>query len=291
LRVDVRDQTVNAEKIIDSIASAIGKSEVRLQIFDAVHTGKTPVKTAQELAAKLNISLKAALDAGNALVRKGALIQVKKDGRVAYQKDQFAHAHKKQILKRAGKTSPPRIDEHVPVSRRAHGRTAAHIHGRAITIHIDDVDSFSMVKGQPPGRPDCSLPEESIRLGFQAILGEFGTFKDWPGEQYDLFTTRVRLNGRRVAAAIALKGPARKKKKLTLSDYGKNADQLIRLFDAPATLYVVQGWTQIDSTVLKELEVHAREKARSTGKDIYVCLIDGSDTNRIVDAYRTAFGE
>jgi N-acetylglutamate synthase/N-acetylornithine aminotransferase len=51
------------------------------------------------------------------------------------------------------------------------------------------------------------MPETQFKQGFQPVIGEQGTCKDWGGERNDLWTTRLQLKSTRVSAAVAFKGP------------------------------------------------------------------------------------
>lgn len=52
------------------------------------------------------------------------------------------------------------------------------------------------------------IPEHRIRRAFAEIMGEQAIPKNWGGERSDLFSDRVRLDGRRMATALMFKGPA-----------------------------------------------------------------------------------
>ena len=81
-----------------------------------------------------------------------------------------------------------------------------------------------------------------------------------------------------------LKGPGIRKKEMTIADCGKNGDQLVRLFGAPADLFVVQFIGRISEMVIKDVEskVHALHKY---GKKAQFLIVDGQDTARLLLAY------
>jgi hypothetical protein len=86
-----------------------------------------------------------------------------------------------------------------------------------------------------------------------------------------------------------LKGNGLRRAKLEIRDCGKNGDQLVRLFDSPATLFVVQYVGNISENVIKDLEgkVHA---ARAQSRPARYCIIDGQDTARLLRAYSKDLG-
>src|SRR5207247_1001488 len=133
-------------------------------------------------------------------------------------------------------------------------------------VTLDDIDSFSRVR-QVPDRPAAGalLPESTVKRGFAAVIGERGTFNDWGGEQDDLYSTQVRFRGRRVATAVAFKGPGTRGV-LTLAKMGKNGDQVLRLFRAPAALFVVEYHGQIHENVIDEMSKHAVAKSAYEGR-------------------------
>jgi hypothetical protein len=85
---------------------------------------------------------------------------------------------------------------------------------RPLLIAIDEIDSFRAVSTIDPrdvaaiATPKLQIPEETVKEFIGTIIGEPYLPKDWGGELSDIDTTRVMLDGRRVAAAFLLKGPA-----------------------------------------------------------------------------------
>jgi hypothetical protein len=121
------------------------------------------------------------------------------------------------------------------------------------------------------------------------IIGEKGKFKDWGGEKNDLCSTRLYFQGRRMATAFAFKGKGLTKKKLTPNFMGKNGDQIQRLFQSPAEIFILQYWSQIDDSVVEQMEMAAKIKSYSDGKKIYYGTIDGQDSFRLIQAYKKQF--
>jgi len=122
----------------------------------------------------------------------------------------------------------------------------------------------------------------------QNILGEPGAFKDWGGEDSDLYSGRLRLNGKRHAAAFAFKGPG-EPGALVPGRMGKNGDQLSRLFRQDADVFLVQHWREIKPSVLEMMRNLAVAKSVATGQLIRYGIIDGNDTERLRRAYSAKF--
>ena len=153
-------------------------------------------------------------------------------------------------------------------------------------VHVDDIDSFARVRDipQPRGKavldPLRDIPEQDIKTAFADMIGEQMVPKDWGGERSDLFSTRVRLNDKRISTAFAFKGKS-KFHPMTMADLGKNGDQIPRLFSEPADLLVLQHCHQITPLVRETM----RAFAERMGNLRLCCLIDGYDTLRLFQAY------
>ena len=131
------------------------------------------------------------------------------------------------------------------------------------------------------------LPEKKLKGAFAKIIGEKGSFKDWGGEKSDLYSTKLRFKGQRVPAAVAFKGKATKGK-LVPGKMGKNGDQINRLFDEPAAVFLVVYCGQIDSSIISQMQAFAIGKALS-GQRISYGVIDASDIGRLAAGYPTHF--
>ena len=115
------------------------------------------------------------------------------------------------------------------------------------------------------------------------------TSADWGGEKNDLFTTRLVIDGKRLSTAMAFKGRGTTGK-LTPGKLGKNGDQIQRLFQSSANVFLVQYYGQIDESVLDQMTELAKAKSGSTGQKILFGVIDKADTTRIMNAYPKVFG-
>jgi hypothetical protein len=160
---------------------------------------------------------------------------------------------------------------------------------KANRITIDDIDSFSKVRRiKLAGSLPNWLSETQFKKGIQKILGEPGEFKDWGGETSDLYSTRLRLNGKRHAAAFCFKGPGQAGA-LVPGRMGKNGDQMQRLFQEEADVFFVQHWRDIKPSVVELMRNLAIAKWSSTGRRIWYGIIDGQDSERLRLAYASKF--
>lgn len=128
----------------------------------------------------------------------------------------------------------------------------------------------------------CS--ENQVQLALEQILEVSFHRKDWGGEMNDLYTANVVVQGQRRATAFLLKGPGIGRKEMTIADCGKNGDQLVRLFMAPAELFVVQYVGPIADLLVRDVEGKVAQR-RATGRDVHFLILDGQDTARLLRAY------
>lgn len=247
----VSDVGSNAEENVAHAAKVIGRSTHRRSVFDAIYTGKRRAKTVSELMKTTRLPHRRVLDAGKKLADNHLVKPMKLDGETAYEKIDFIHSNKKRILGLAA--SPAKLKafptKRNPVNRVVQVRLSGS-RAQVQSLTIDDIDSFWKVRSVDNRDPEIGdeLSETEFKAGLQRILGEHGRFKDWGGEVADLFTTRFSLARRRLPVALALKGPGAKGK-LTPGKMGKNGDQIQRLFEAPAEVFLIQYCRQIDLSV------------------------------------------
>lgn len=100
------------------------------------------------------------------------------------------------------------------------------------------------------------VPEREVKRQLAMVLGEPTIPNDWGGEQSDLWTSRLWVDGRPHTAAFLLKGPAGGKfaRPMTIGMLGKNGDQLQRLADTAAEVLVIQHCHEIRPEVIAMLE-------------------------------------
>jgi len=70
---------------------------------------------------------------------------------------------------------------------------------------------------------------------------------------------------------------------------GKNGDQIQRLFQTAADIFLLQYWSQIDDSVLEQMQMNAKLRSYADGKRIYYGIIDGQDSARLIQAYPKQF--
>ncbi|GIW52806.1 MAG: hypothetical protein KatS3mg081_2161 [Gemmatimonadales bacterium] len=288
----VSDVGSNAEENIAHAAKVLGRSTHRRSIFEAIYTGKRRAKKVSDLMRVTGLPRRRVLDAGKRLADNRLVKTTKLDGETAYEKIDFFQSNKRRILSLA--SSPARLAA-FPTKRNPRPAAAFTIRmsgqrARIEQVTVDDIESFRRVRSVKKPLPELGneYSEEDFKLGMQRILGEPGRFKDWGGEVADLFTTKCWFRHRRRPLALALKGPGTKGK-LTPGKMGKNGDQIQRLFEAPAEVFLIQYCRQIDSSVLTQMQQLAVAKSLMTGTRVYYGVIDGSDSRRLVTAYRDKF--
>ena len=216
-------------------------------------------------------------------------------GETAYEQDRAVKAVYKKIL-RLAKT--PKKIEKIPTKTNPQSGSIKQItikipknKVKVKEITIDQILSFNRVKKIKPSIPTriSKMSESKFKKGILSILNERNIFKDWGGEKNDIYTNRLVLKNSRVHAAIALKGTGQRIKKLTPKHMGKNGDQIQRLMTSAAQVFLVQYWREIDQSVLELLHELAIAKSYVQNREIYIGIIDGQDSERLVLAYPKAF--
>lgn len=290
--VETSDVRSNPDEQIKHAAKVLKKSEDRRHVFVAIHTGKKRYKTIQELEQMTGLRRKRVLEEAVKLFNNKLVSRKKISGELAYEKDDFLAQNKSLILRLAGNKkkldsfatkSNPKVTAEIVVKL---PRNAADI----VQLTVDDIDSFSKVRQHYANNKIMAIDEKAFKGGIQRILGEEGIFQDWGGESDDLFSTRVIIKGARKAAALGLKGRGTKGI-LYPRMMGKRGDQIQRLFRAPATIFLVQYWGQIDESILEQMKGFAVAKSALEGNRVYYGVVDGKDTARIISAYPEAFAK
>jgi hypothetical protein len=126
------------------------------------------------------------------------------------------------------------------------------------------------------------VPEATVKEAFATIFGEPEVPKDWGGEECDLFTPNVLIEGIRTTVAFAFKGPS-KFKPMECSDCGKNGDQIVRLFGSGAEVLILQHCHKIQPAVRKTMSAFARGNLSERRR---YCVIDGYDTVKILRHFK-----
>ncbi|TFH48536.1 MAG: hypothetical protein E4G89_06120 [Methanothrix sp.] len=158
-------------------------------------------------------------------------------------------------------------------------------------LYVEDIDSFRKVRDVNPaivmsvltdGYLDRS--EDSVQIALERILSVPFHKKDWGGEINDLYTANVIINGVRHETAFLLKGNGIRSKTMEIKHCGANGDQILRLCNSPAKLFVIQFVGRISEAIVLDIDGKVRQM-RSQGRDAWYCIMDGQDTARVLRAY------
>lgn len=291
--INVADVRANLNENILHAATIIGKSQDRREVFEAIYRGKKQAKTVDEIMKDTGLNRVRVLQEGGKLHANHIVEKTKLDNQTAYRKDGTYADHKKKIL--AILDAPEKAAKYpTKQSPRISSTTYKIIvpgkKPKITSITVDDVDSFirvRRVKSIDSALHLEAIAESTVKKGFQRIIGETHSFKDWGGEANDLFTNKLKLKGRRRSAAFAFKGRATKGT-LTPSKMGKNGDQIGRLVGSSAEVFFVVYHGKVDESVVSQLRAYALAKSMS-GAHIYYGVVDGDDLNRLWQAYSTCF--
>ena len=128
------------------------------------------------------------------------------------------------------------------------------------------------------------VAEDVVKMALEQILDVPFHRKDSPAELDDIYTANVIVNGSRRATAFMLKGPGIGTKEMDVKHCGSKGNQLVRLFDAPADLFVIQFTGRIAEMVIKDVEGKVAV-LRGRGKQAYFLIMEGQDTARVLFAY------
>lgn len=292
MAVEVRDHLSNRPEHIEEAAKALGRGQ-RVDVFKAIYRGQKKIKTVSELMKATGLERVRVLQCAGELAGRGLVEQAKVGGETAYKTIRFFQVHKKSVLKY---NRDPKSLEKLPTKRRVvvtmrlpKNVTLPTAGANVRRVTIDDIDSFSRVREiKTKGFLPEEMSEDEFKEGIKAILGERGRFKDWGGENSDLYSTRVVMKGRRQAAAFAFKGPGMKGK-LVPGKMGKNGDQAQRMFRQDADIFLAQHCREIDDSVLELMRALAVSRSQFTGRKVLYGVIDGQDSDRLRRAYPKKF--
>ncbi len=289
--ISVSDARSNFNDQIAHAANVLRRSERLRAVFVAICRGGKRPKTVCQLMKITGYSHVVVLQMGGKLADQQLVHKIRPNGKTLYGKDRFYAANRAKILRLA--TNPNKLrkfpTKYLDVV--SSGSATIKLIGARIQITeitCDDCDQFKNVVNVKIA-PARRLSEKAFKAGVQRIIGEPGTFHDWGGEKNDLFTSKFRLDSKRRTVAFAFKGPGTKGE-LTPKKLGKNGDQIQRLFESPAHIFIVQYWGRINASVLDQMKEFAKAKSVGDGNRIWYGVIDGEDTNRLLAAYPREFG-
>lgn len=298
--LNVADVRSSAPEQIQNAVTALGRSKQRIDVFKAIYKGKKQVKTLGELSRVALQDIKdqkyreiRILNIGDFFDSQGLVkkIKPKAGSRLTYKKIKFYSSNYKKIISLALNPEKQKklATKRTPKIHEVKSKTIVYKNPINIKrITADDIDTFELIKQVSSTKNKIqNILEKTIKNGFKSIIGEKGQFKDWGGEKNDLFTTKVKINGKRLSTAIAFKGRATKGI-LTPKKLGKNGDQINRLFNSSAQLFLIVYHNDIAESVLEQMQAFAIAVSYS-GQKIFYGVIDGTDLNRIILAYKKFF--
>jgi hypothetical protein len=297
----VSEFPATAPEQIEHFAKLLCKSEDKRSVFSEVYRGqRQSPKTAAEIGEVIKLGAKRVLEIATPLAANHLFEKTKVNGTIAYKKYGAINTVKGRILALA--TSRKKLARHITVRNPRLRPQIIKVElppqsrdfvANAKHITVDDVDNFARVRSLAHHRVPAQLdpprlPEKVFKLGIARILGNRGSFKDWGGERNDLFSTHIKIKGKRYAAAFGFKGPA-KSGVLTPGKMGKNGDQIQRLFDSTAQVMMVQYEGEIAESVLSQMQKLAIAKSVSENDKIFYGVIALEDSHRLRLKYTKCF--
>ena len=160
-----------------------------------------------------------------------------------------------------------------------------------VRLYVEDIDSFHKVRDVNPALVMDALTdgyldrsEDSVQTALERILSVPFHKKDWGGEQNDLYTANLLINGARHETAFLLKGSGLANRTMEIKHCGVNGDQILRLVNSPAKLFVIQFVGRISEAVISDIDGKVRH-SRTQGRNVWYCIMDGQDTARVLRAY------
>ncbi len=293
------------------IANELATSARKYKIFAAVYSGGRKPKTATDLVAKGNkvpqpwptqqnlepFNEMTVLQLATPMANKHYFEKIKHDGRVAFKKYDDVNAMKAAILRQArnktlrDKQVTARKPRQTVLVNVRHGKTQE---VRFERIFVDQIDQFKRVRTLSASKlkelSPKRLPEKIFKYGTASILGNKGKFQDWGGEKNDLYSCHVTIGSKRIATGFAFKGPATSPP-LTPKKLGKNGNQIQKLFESAAEVFLIQFEGRIDESVIEQMQTHAIAKSYATRKKIFFGVMGLEDSHRLRTKYPSAFTE
>jgi hypothetical protein len=298
---NVSEFAATAPEQIDHFAKLLSRSETRRKVFSEIYRGQSKQgKTAKEIGKCVLLAPKRVLEIATPLADSHLFEKIKRDGRTAYRKYSNINTVKHKIIRLA--RNREQLKAHVTVRRPQVSadkiivkvaRQAGDVFADVKFITVDGIENFSKVRTMKPKQVPAKLvparlPEKIFKYGIANILGNRGTFKDWGGEKNDLYTSHLKIKGTRYAAAIGLKGPATTGV-LTPRKMGKNGDQIQRLFESDAQVFLVQYEGQIAQSVPEQMKAQAVNKSVQDRRTVFYGVIALEDSYRLRTKYAKDF--
>lgn len=289
----VSEFPATAPEQIEHFAKLLSRSEEKRRVFVEIYRGQSQKpKTAAAISEEINLDPKRVLEIATPLAANHLFEKTKLGHLTAYKKYSAINTVKGRILALA--TNRKKLREHVTVRNPRVRPQVVKIElapqSRSVAIDVrhitvDDIDNFSRVRSLPhnkvPSKMEpARLPEKVFKKGIARILGNRGKFADWGGESNDLYSTHLKIKGKRYAAAFGFKGPGK---------MGKNGDQIQRLFDSTADVILVQYEGEISESVFAQMRKLAMAKSASENQRIFYGAIALEDSYRLRLKYSSKF--
>jgi len=144
---------------------------------------------------------------------------------------------------------------------------------------VKDVSAAEVKKLLPKVK---NMPEKKIKKYFCEIINNHYPQKDWGGENNDIHAT-ILQDGKQLSTSFMLKGKA-EKGSLTIAKCGTTGNQILKLTSNINDIYFIQHVNHITEDVEKDVATKIKLK-RHEGYNASYCLINGTDTARILKAY------
>ena len=291
----VLDLGSNLEENLQRWSNALKGLGAKLEVWKVIYSGKRKYWTAKEISSKLKgkVTPNVVTEAGKRLLGDGLITQVSGEYPIVYEKIPDVHHHKRRILvlvySKAKRDALPtkRNRTHVTVNVKQPKMKQ----GEAVEITIDDIDQFKRVRrlNKNSQRPLSPLPESRFKKGLQRLFKNYGEHKDHGAEIDDFYTNQLRMGGKRYSVAFALKGPGAGVKILEPGKWGKQGNQIQRLLQAPARVFLLQSELQIGEYSLDQLKKLTEHRANQEKRKLFYGYIDPHDSTRLRKAYPNAF--
>jgi hypothetical protein len=297
----VSEFPATAPEQIGHFAALLSRSKQRRKVFWEIYRGKSKnAKTAEEIGGKVHLTSKRVLEIASPLADNHLFEKTKRDGRTAYRKHPTINTVKQKIMRLA--SNKAKLEAHVTVRKPkvSFGEIKVKIDRRAMGVFVDvrhltvdDIENFSKVRSLKHADVRKTLnpqrlPEKVFKYGMANILGNRGKFTDWGGEKSDLYSSHLQVKGKRYVAAIGFKGPAAAGT-LTPGKMGHNGDQIQRLYDSDAQVFLVQYEGPIAEAVSQQLKGLAVNKSVQDRRTVFYGTIPLEDSYRLRIKYAKEF--
>ncbi len=291
----VLDLGSNLEENLKRWSNALKGLGAKLAVWNVIYSGKRKRWTAKDISSQLDgkVSPKRVTEVGKRLLGDGLISQAPEEYPIVYVKIPDVHHHKRRILSlvqsKAKRDALPTKRDRAHVTVNVKQREIKR--GEAVEITVDDIDQLRRVKrlNRNSQKPLSLLPESRFKRGIQRLFRDHGEHKDHGGEIADFYTNQFRMGGKRYSAVFALKGPGIGVKVVTPGKWGKQGNQIQRLVNAPARVFLLQSELQIDQYSIEQLKRLTEHKANQENRKLFYGYIDPHDSTRLRKAYPEAF--